>query len=815
MNLADYQQDIIIQIYHLLTDDDYNKVISLHGDTGCGKSTIALGVTEQLKEGWTVFFIEGIDQNLAPYLTWHIGTKMYSKKKLDLGGEISFGINFSPMPISLEFGGAAQYNKQNFVLTPSEEALVSGIKKRAAGNRHILFIADNYELWDVPSKQFLQKLMFPRLNLLSDFHLVTLLISRNKVSVDGNTPLDILVGDIPDDNILYILRQKGHSERINIKDIRACAGNDLTLALMAADYYNQSNSLTQNFNEIMEKRCKELTPQDQNACKILEPLSIIDSYFSKDETAFFINSEPDDADETEYLAEEYLTLAEEQMFIVGAENYHFTNERIKSYFKTQLSKREKYHHRKFSGYLQKRHADDYYNRGKHLSLSLQTNDSKFILEAWQLLFLSYLRRASKIGEMDDIYNILDQINSLLNRLNGDLEETQRHTLNEFMSGYQEFSKYNYKKALFHLQSITPSRLIPASLAECQRLILLCYVQLAENPLIICQLAEELYETVNTLNFCEDEQYCRAALVLLDVYIDRSNDSQKVKTLKKKFIQIVQQHMGSATFEEFEACYNRKASLYYSAVIASRQTAQSIQFYRSHFNRNGLYMALCNHLANTIVAGDYLMAEQTLNECDVMLRQNDGWYYPSRYKIENNRILLKFLLDERTFLENRNQYLISVKKAAMAFSEIMENQEDEVSHVILFNYLALSLLYGSKTIEKELEKASRELSDIDDYYQYFLHDLLFAHALLQNNTIFAKKELCILKKLDVPLLREYKQIFNKRQNEQENLLNAPWKIKGDPMMYHICISTACAHIQDPSCQFYGRGFLLSDLQFLSF
>lgn len=815
MNLADYQQDIIIQIYHMLTDDDYNKVISLHGDTGCGKSTIALGVTEQLKEGWTFFFIEGVDQNLAPYLTWHIGTKMYSKKKLDLGGEISFGINFSPMPISLEFGGAAQYNKQSFVLTPSEEALVAGIKKRAAGNRHILFIADNYELWDVPSKQFLQKLMHPRLNLLSDFHLVTLLISRNKVSVDGNTPLDIPVGDIPDDNILYILRQKGHSERINIKDIRACAGNDLTLALMAADYYNQSNSLTQNFNEIMKKRCRELTPQDQNACKILEPLSIIDSYFTKDETAFFINSAPNDADETEYLAEEYLTFAKKQMFIVGAENYHFTNERIKSYFKTQLSKREKYHHRKFSGYLQKRHADDYYNRGKHLRLSLQTNDSKFILEAWQLLFLSYLRRASKIGEMDDIYNILDQINSLLNRLNGDLEETQRHTLNEFMSGYQEFSKYNYKKALFHLQSITPSRLIPASLAECQRLILLCYVQLAENPLIICQLAEELYETVNTLNFCEDEQYCRAALVLLDVYIDRSNDSQKVRTLKKKFIQIIQQHMGSATFEEFEACYNRKASLYYSAVIASRQTAQSIQFYRSNFNRNGLYMALCNHLANTIVAGDYLVAEQTLNECDVMLRQNDGWYYPSRYKIENNRILLKFLLDERTFLENRNQYRISVKKAAMAFSEIMENQEDEVSHVILFNYLALSLLYGSKTIEKDLEKASREFSDIDDYYQYFLHDLLFAHALLQNNTITAKKELCILKKLDVPLLREYRQIFNKRQNEQENLLNAPWKLKGDSMMYHICISTACAHIQDPSCQFYGRGFLLSDLQFLSF
>ena len=104
-----------------------------------------------------------------------------------------------------------------------------------------------------------------------------------------------------------------------------------------------------------------------------------------------------------------------------------------------------------------------------------------------------------------------------------------------------------------------------------------------------------------------------------------------------------------------------------------------------------------------------MAEQTLNECDVMLRQNDGWYYPSRYKIENNRILLKFLLDERTFLENRNQYLISVKKAAMAFSEIMENQEDEVSHVILFNYLALSFdASGCHAVSTTLSTVQSEL-----------------------------------------------------------------------------------------------------------
>ena len=815
MNFADYQQEMVQQIYHLLIDNDNNKGISLHGDTGCGKTTIALGVTELLQEGWTVFFIEGIDSNLAPYLTWHIGTKMYSKRKMDLCGEISFGINFLPMPISLEFSSSVQNNKQNFVLTSTEESLIDGIRKQSAGRPNILFVADNYEFWDIPSKQFLQKIMHSQLNLLDEFYIATLFVSHDRVTIDSNIPcFDIPIEEITNDSIIYILRQKGYSGRINIKDIRACAGNNLILAIMAADYYEKSDSRILNFSDIMEKRCKDLSPQNQKACKILEPLSIIDSCFTKDEAAYFIDTSLSATVETEYLAEEYLTLAEEQMFIVGEESYHFVNEQIKAYFKKQLSKKEEYHHRKFSDYLQKQHPEDYFNRGKHLKLSMRTNDPQIIFEAWQLLFLAYLRRSSELGKMDDIYNILANIDSLLNCLNHQSKIVQLHTLNEFLVGYQEFSKYNYKKAIIHLQSITPSRLIPASLVECQRLILLCHIQLAENPIAINQLAEELFETINTSDFYEAEQYCRTALVLLDVYSNRINDGQKVKIIKKKFNQIIQQHMGNVIFEEFEACYNRKASLYYSAIVASRQTNESINFYHNHFNRNGLYMALCNHLGNTIVAGDYITARHTLDKCDEMLKKNDGWYYPSRYKVENNRILLEFLLNEKECIGNPNHYLAMVKKTALAFSEIILRQENEISHVILFNYLGLSFLCGAKSVEKELKEVTRELQDIDEYYQYYLHDLLFAQALLHNNVSVAQKELCLLMALDIPLLREYKQIFRKRQIEQEHLLDAPQKLNGNPMKYHATISAACAHIQDSSCQFFGRGFLLSDLQFLS-
>ena len=816
MCLADYQKVIVDQIYNLLVNDDCNRGITLCGGPGCGKSTIALGVVAQLQEGWSVFYIEGINPSLSPYLTWYIGTKLHSNQKLNLGGEISFGISFLPVPISLEFGAGLERSKQSSVLTSNEEALLSGIKKQAGTNKNILFIADNYELWDIPSKQFLQKIMLPQIELLPDYHLTTLLISREfETKVDEPLLSVIPIQEISDDNILFILRQHGYSKQMNIRDIRLCAGNDLSLALMAAGYYDGNDILPSDFNEIFDKRYKNLPEEDQKVCKILGPLSIIDSCFTKDETAFFIDPAPQDETETEYQAEEYLDLAAEHQFITGEESYHFTSDKVKAYFKRQLSKKEKLYHRKFANYLQTRHPEDYYSRGKHMENSLQKNDAKAILGTWQLLFLSYIRRASAVSSADDVYRIFPDIDSLLARLPFSLAKTQRHVLDELYNGYEAFSKYEYNLALYHLQAITYSQLIPALLAEVQRLILLCHVQLADNFAIAKQRAEELYDTINDDNFCEDEQYCRAALVLLDFYIDRANDPQKVRLLHRRLIQIIQQHPDCLAFEEFEACDNRKASLYYTAVIASRQTAQSIYFYRTHHNRNNLYMALCNHAGNALICGDFEASRQALNECDAMLLKDDGIYYPSPYKVENNKILLNYLLAEKMADGSKEKILESAHLAADAFSKIVNRQENEVSHVILFNYLGLLILCGSKNWPEELAKANIQLVEIDEYYQYFLHDLNFAGSLLQGNIKAAQKELEILKGLDVPLLRNYQQIFLKRRSEQELILNTPKCLNNDPMKYHEIILKACSHVQDSSCQFFGRGFLLSDLQFLSF
>ena len=816
MNLADYEQEIVDRIYDILVTDDENKGITLCGDIGCGKSTIALSIADQLMEGWTIFYIEGIAQNLSPYLTWHIGTKLYSDKKLSLGSEISFGISFQPVPISLELGTSISITSTNYILSPSEEAIVSNMKKQAAANRKILFVADNFEMWDIPSKQLLQKIMRPQLELFSGYHLNVVVVAQSRLSLDAPIPWTYVdIPDISDESMLHILRQNGHAEQICIKDIRVCAGNDLSLDLMAANYYAESGKRTYDFIEIMDRRCDCLPPEKQEIRKLLGSLSIIDSYFSKDEAAFFMDSEKDDKYEREFLAEEYLLLAEEQMFIKGENSFLFISDKVKDYFKAKLSKREKYYHRKFSEFLQNRHPEDYYSRGKHLALSLQSADTKIIVEAWQLLLLSYFRRSSETGSTDDVYNIMNEINTLINRLPENAVDAQRHVLTEFTRGYQEFLNYKYKNALLHFQAITPSRLVTVCRTECQRLILLCHIQLAEDRQMIIQVADELYNTIEITNTPEDEQYCRAALVLLDAYIDRSSDHQKVRVLKDNLIRIIQNHLGTPAFDEFEACYNRKSALYYAALIAYQQTEQSVRFYKGHCNRNGTYMALCNHSGNAIVSGKYPAAKAAVEECVLMMKNSDGWNYPSRYKIENNQILLDYLTEERSANGDREKILFAARNAVALFSDIIGHQRDEVSHVIRFNHLGLSILCQTSTWESDLAKANRLLPDLDEFYQYYLHDLNYASALLRGDVANAKKSLDTLKDLEVPLLRHYRPIFQKRQFEQEELLTVPEMVKGDPFGYHMMIHTACNHVQDDSCYFWGRGFLLSDLQFLSF
>ena len=118
MNLVDYQRTLTEQIYDLLVEQDKGININLSGSSGSGKTTIGLGITEDLQEDWKVFYLCGIDPEMSPYLTWHIGTKIFSKKKLNLDLSVSFGISNLASPI-VEVA-MPKLETQNLILNPSE-----------------------------------------------------------------------------------------------------------------------------------------------------------------------------------------------------------------------------------------------------------------------------------------------------------------------------------------------------------------------------------------------------------------------------------------------------------------------------------------------------------------------------------------------------------------------------------------------------------------------------------------------------------------------------------------------------------------------
>lgn len=812
MNLVDYQRTLTEQIYDLLVGYDEGTNINLFGGAGSGKTTIGLGITEYLQEDWKIFYLCGIDSEMSPYLTWHIGTKIFSQKKLKLNVSVSFGISNLVSPI-VEVA-IPKIETQNLILNPCEESIIASIKKQAGGCSKILFIIDDFYLWDTSSKLLVEKIMIQKLHLLEEYQVSWLFLSeKEKVNIPTDSHWhNIAISNISDSDILSVLRHNGFADFIDITEIKSYAKDNLRLVILAANYYQNSIGT---FNDLLERRIDTFSEGEKRAIRLLEPLSIVDTFFSQEEAAFFLNPAIWDDYEAKYQANEYLSVAEEYNLINGEHVFCFSNLETKNFFKQKLAKGEKKLHYQFSRFLQMKHPEDYYSRAKHIQFSIIDINNGENNKAWQMLFLAYIRWDLNYGLDESSYNVMPEIRKLIDLNPLVQKETQLDILNKLIQGWNSFKKYNYKDALLHLQSISESLLYPTLRAECLRIILLCFLQLADNLVSIKNAADYLYQLIEKENFEEDEQYCRAALVMLEVYSDRCVDVNKASNLRGKLIDVINKHQYSSEFMAFNASFNRKAALYYPAEIANNLTERSVYFYREHNDIKNLYMSLCNNAANAIICRKYDIARENLNECINMIKKYTPAYFPSTYKVINNLVLMQYLQSEYDSDGSREELIPCAQNALITYKTLLSKPAKEVSYVIYLNWLGLSMLCNENAWEYELEKAEEYFSDTDLFYQYYFRDLKLAGYLLRQNINAAKTELEMLNKIKVPLLQPYNIIFQKRRQIQASLLENPSSVKDSPFEYHKIIKEGCCHIQDISSEFYGRGFLLSDLQFLSF
>lgn len=812
MHLVGYQAKYLDELYHAIVHDD-ERIICFTGPKGCGKSTIMNELSDSLIENWKVFLVTGTGVESPPYYTWYSTTHkspVQTRKRIT---EVSFGVNFQPIGLPVGFELNLGMGADQLFLNSNEQAILKAINREVMEKENILIIAEDYNSWDHASKEMLNKLSHANSDVFFGANkLYTVLVDTNlnhsaskanckSIKISAN---DIELSDI--DAIISSHPQIKTLEPYDLNSIIRFTGYDLRLINLAVHYIQEGFKPSQihSLSELLEIRIQNMPEKGKDVCRTLEHVSIINSLFSEKEAAYLQNQQPDSTEKT-------LDEAVNHHFIRKRHAYDFPNPEIQQYFANRLDSEKKYLHYRFARYLQERYPEDYLNRAYHLCLSEQAVDDKNIVEAVYMIVIEIIRRQELTGGAAECM-LEERLSNTLDFLPDAVLPFIKDNIQAFMNGYHLLNQCKYAESIMQFNNLRFMYASKAFSVESSRLLLLCHVQLADDLQEMKKLSDSLYDNIMESEFCEDELWCRAALLLLEVYGDRHVQPEKFNQLKSGLETRLRKHMYQSAFRTLEAKYGLKAALFYNSMVSVELTEKSCEYYRTYHSIPNLYFSLCNNAANRIVCGDYIQAQARLQECKHLISENPGLHFPSTYKIENNMVINNFLQTERH--ENERERVICAAAAASErLAQLRHMQGDEVSHVIQFNYWSMLMLAGERDQSKAiLQQFKAEYKHLDAYYRYFYHNAMIAQHMLDGRFDDATKNLEQLENLEVVLLAGFSKILNRRNQFMHQLIQERYTTDAYSLNY-IFLSRGM-RVQDPSYYHWARVYLLSDLQFLS-
>lgn len=817
MSLIGYQQDVFNKLYHLFVEKECSSVI-LTGPRGCGKNYIVENFASSPLENWQIFILKGNGELNPPYSAWYNCTPA-NLQNIQLSN-ISLGINFRPIGLPIGGGFGVRFSENHILFNENEQSIIKIITNKSLGSNHILFVVEDYSSWDTSSKELLFKIKSLREKLFGVNKVVHSLITVSKSEIDNilieDNDVLITIEDesISIDDIRNIIESKLNIDILQIPDIDKIidfTGKDIDLIILAIHYKDGNTTALEvnSFQKLLEKRVASIPQNQRKICRILECVSILNNFFSEKEAAYLLEG-------NQASTERSLDKAVDMRLICKKQEYDFPNDEIRIFFENRLDSEKKYLHYKFSKYLQNNFPQDYLNRAYHLSMSGKAYSDHNLLEAVYLLSLEIARRMDVTGFLPDSI-LMRNLDDMIAQLPSMVQKIIKTNINDYLTAQNQLHQGFYSDAIMHLNNLNLIFASRVFYIDVQRILLLSHVLLADDRNEIKRLSEDLYENISDASFHEDELWCLVALVLFEVFGDRNVDLEKFKHIKKGFEERIRIHMYQSTFCALHAKYASKSILFYNAMIAAKMTEESCQYYRDCNSFSNLYLSLCNNAANKIVCGDYNLALESLQECKSITEKNSDTYFPSFYKIENNIIIAEFLKKEGRLLNydsrDRNTILEAASIASKQLVSIQNQQGVEISHVIEFNIISMYLIGGQiEKAENLCKKFEYQYNQLDPFYRYYYHNACFALCLLNRLHLQASEHLEKLENLDVILLHSFSRILEERNKILHHLIDEPFI--GDSFDLNYVILKNGFRVQDTSASFWGRMFLLADLQFLS-
>ena len=818
MQLVGYQDKHFNKLYNELVENEA-PLIFFTGYQGCGKSTIIQNLAEKLKETWEVFLLKGMGKTSPPYSSWYTEAQTSS-----LIPNISVGVKIQPEGWPINFGLDIKGISKELFLNNNEQNIRKAISKKA-NSSNILFLVDDYNSWDQASKELLIKIVNHRDSILGKSKKVHVILIDTEIdklesltNLFSNSGLKVHIDDIPHKDIIDIINHIFNittSEKHDFDRIIQFTSYDLDLIQMAVQYesiYGNDEQIS-TLRTLFEQRISHMADCQKQVCQTLEYVSIINSPFTAKEAAHLLNKEPMNAEDDLYKAFELDFLQKEHA-------YNFSNKEIQQYFEDQLKNRKKHLHHKFSEYLQKYHPENYLNRAHHIFQSHDVgnvSNGEDAKNSAYYIAIDMVRRMEIMGDIKEVF-----IEKLLNEKIDSLPSLVKQKIKSNISSYHRGSFLirlgEYKNAISVLWKIEHSFSSEVFRIEVMRQRLLSLIQIADDSSSIKETADEIYDHITNSGFDEDEIWCKAALLLFGVYRDRHIDIDKFKILQSGFESRMNKYMSRAVFISMNIKYCSKASLFYPTLIAVERTEISNEHYRNNNDPLNLYFSLCNNAGNRIVCGQYTDAELRLLECEDIIQNNPEIKFPSLYKIHNNKIINQFLQSEGYLYDHssrdRDMIILAAKNSIAELKNLIKTQGEETSYVIKFNLLSMFMLCNkTEQIDEMLLKFEQNYNNLDVFYQYYFQSACCSKNILIGKYSKASYHLEILKNLYVPLLATSFKIFDRRNQVLQELITE--QFSGDAFNFNYEFIKRGMKKYDAPSSFWGRGFLLSDLQFLSF
>jgi hypothetical protein len=690
--------------------------------------------------------------------------------------------------------------RQTQVLGEKEQDLLFVIETAAHGKRLLLLI-DQLSNWDDESWGLLELIISP---LIQDFYSSL----RNVLIVMGSgedtLPRSrILVEKLPFVECrLQRLQRENLSVALEAFDFPMLGNQEMGLLYEATggrlDLLNDFGSLSRDlgvtglvgegsalYGRLIERRLRALKGDVAALEGLLTAASFLGNSFSPEEACCL----------TGYGGEELqaiLRLAEDERLLGITDGYvSFHSVAMQQYFRSSRIGDPGKYHRKFAECLRQLRPGDYETRCQHLLLAGETNNA---LVCHCLASLDARRRRRALPEPKQL------------RSANDWHEFASY-LESMFAAYAAYDRDAVQECLSILESI--EAFLPDALVA-ERDYLEAQIRLKSHRVSDFERAVVSLERWLSLEVVEPEIWSRVAQALI-VGLTETDRNQEASELEEA---LTKYYGARRTLDPWALyglnCLRRRSECLHHLVPARNRLQNALAYFgpatAGTLPRHPLqyYYTLTNLVSNLIASGSFAEATVRGAELKGLVQGHFSFNWPALEVPANNSVLAGYLAG-----------VLPLSAATDLLRQIDERRNEGGDQMLIHNNLAVLLIHGG-----ELEKAQQiltavqdqlgEKSDSDAYHRYFVTNNLAGLFALAGEQSKATQMIADagqdLNRL-YPAIRE--TLMRRHAMMPEALVAAP---SVGAEKFDSFLKDHFSPQMGPQWAFYGRGFLLSDIQF---